>query len=342
MKAAVMVKPGKIELIELPIPKMEEDEVLIKVKNVGICTWERRFYAGAYTDFPFIGGHEICGIVEKVGPKVSQKLEVGDKVVIAALKRCGECYYCRRGYDNQCEYSDALEQRIPGYYGPAGFAEYMVVRGYEVYKIPEEVSCEIATLAEPLACVTHSIDVANPEIGDYAVVLGAGIMGILHMFLAKQRGVTVIVSEPNAERREKALKLGADYVVDPMNESLVDKVYEITDGRGVELVFYTAGGRKAIDDGINSLAIRGKMVIYGSTSKEDLITLDPKIFHYREIVLTGVTKHTKESFRKAAEIISTQKLPLGELITAKYPFTEINNAFVKAEDLSMYRVVVEF
>lgn len=340
MKIAVMREIEEIEIQEVPVPPFNDDEVLVRVKAVGICTWEQKFYAGLYGGYPFVGGHEISGVVEKVGANVSQKLVPGDRVVVASLTRCGECYNCRRGYDNQCENAVDVE-KIPGYSGPAGFSEYFVAKGYEVYKISNDTDFAIGTLAEPLACVNHSIDISNLEIGDYALVLGGGVMGILHMFLAKERGATVIVSEPDTNRRQKALDMGADFVVDPINEVITEKIDNITSNRGIDVVFFTAGGKPAIEDGINCLNIRGRMIIYGSTAAKDLITLDPNIFHYDEITITGVTKHTKETFRKAVEIISTNKLPLENLISEKYPFSEIKKAFERSKDMSTYRVIVE-
>lgn len=340
MRAAVMPGVEEIEIIEVPTLEVGEDEVLVRVKAVGICTWEQKFYAGQYGGFPFIGGHEISGIVEKVGSKVSQGLAIGDKVVVASLTRCGECYYCRRGYDNQCENAIDVE-KVPGYSGPAGFAEYFVAKGYEVYKISDEIDFAVGTLAEPLACVNHSIDMGKLEIGDYTLILGGGVMGLLHIFLAKEKGATVIVSEPDSARRQNALKLGADHGIDPISENIVESINEITLGKGVDVVFFTAGGEKAIEDGINCLNIRGRLVIYGSTKPSDLITLDPKIFHYNEITITGVTKHTKETFRKAAEIISNNRLPFESLISEKYPFEEIKKAFERSKDMSTYRVIVE-
>ena len=131
MKVAVMHKPENIEIIDVELPEIKEDEVLINIKAVGVCTFEQRYYYGEYQGFPFAGGHEICGVVEKVGEGVAQKLEEGDKVIVLSLTRCGECYYCRRGLDNQCENAKDVE-KVPGFDGPGGFAEKFIAKGYEV------------------------------------------------------------------------------------------------------------------------------------------------------------------------------------------------------------------
>lgn len=339
MKAAIMPEAGKIELREVSLPQMQADEVLVKIKAVGICTFEQKFYYGASGGYPFAGGHEICGVVEKVGENVAQNLKAGDKVIVLSLTRCGECYYCRKGYDNQCENAKDV-QKVPGVDGPGGFAEYFVAKGYEVYKIDESVPFERGTLAEPLSCVTHSMNMSGITSGDYAIVCGAGAMGIIHLLLAKQRGAKVIVSEPNEFRRERALEFGADYVVDPLTEDQNQIVMEITHGHGVERAFFTAGGKGAILGAIDVLAVRGVLVIYGGTGPNDKFELDPKLFHYKEITITGVTKHTKETIQTASELLSLKELPLDKLITSRFPFEEIEKALLEAKKEDSYRPVV--
>lgn len=340
MKTAVMTAPETIEMREVPVPATGDGEVLVKIEAVGLCTWEQKYFKGVPGSYPFLGGHEICGTVAEVGKNVAQKLKVGDRVVVASLTRCGECYYCRRGLDNLClnAGSDAPTGEL---WGPKGFAEYFVARGYEVFKVADSVDPAVGTLAEPVACVLRSVDRARVEFGDTAVVLGGGVMGVLHLLLAKARGAKVIMSEPDAGRRAKALELGAVRAVDPLNESLKAAVMEETGGIGAQMVFFTAGGAKAAAGGIEVLAKNGTLVIYGATPKGDSFSLDPALLHYDEIYLTGVTKHTKDTFRRAAEIISSGELPLERLISGRKPFDGIAGAFGEAGSLETYRVVVE-
>jgi L-iditol 2-dehydrogenase len=340
MKIAVITSPGEIEFRQMEIPTFESTEILVKIKAVGLCTWEQKYYKGIPDSYPFVGGHEISGIVEAVGSDVSQTLKKGDQVVVASLTRCGECYYCRRGLDNLCE-NTGTDSNPGGLWGPGGFSEYFVAKGYEVYKISSDVDITTGTLAEPLACVIRSIDRSRLDIGDTALVLGAGVMGMLHLLLAKQRGAAVIVSEPDEGRRKKALSLGADFVIDPLNNDLEKFVSEQTQGHGAEAVFFTAGGKKAIMGGTKCLVQNGTMVIYGGTGAEDTINLDPKLFHYDEIYITGVTKHTKDTFRRAAELISAGKLPLNELITEQYAFDKIVEAFDRAAAMDTFRVIIK-
>lgn len=341
MKQAVIVAPKTIEIQETVLPEIGPGEVLVKVKAVGICTFEQRFYKGVQETYPFIGGHEICGVVEKVGASVAQKFEPGDQVVVASLTRCGECYFCRRGLDHLC--SNADEKTVPGeLWGPGGFSEYIVAKGYEVYKVSSKLDPAEGTVAEPLACVIRSIEKGNLFFGDTAVVIGAGIMGLLHAKLAKLKGAKVIVSEPDGVRRQKALECGADMVVDPINEDLKSIVKEATEGRGAEAVFFTAGGSAVVEQGISLLVKGGTIVLYGSIHPVLPISVNPNNIHYDEIMITGAIKHTKESFRESAAMLSQGLIQVNDLITEQVPLEKVDYAFERAISPDTYRVILTF
>lgn len=341
MKILVMPKPGEINIEDYNIPEIRDDEVLVKVVAAGLCTWEQKFYFGKASGFPFVGGHEISGLVQQVGSKVSQKLNINDKVVVASLTRCGECYYCRRGYDNQCQ-NVINEDKLDGYQGPGGFAEYIVAKGYEIYKMDQNIDSVNGVLAEPLACVTHSLNISQVKSGDYVFISGGGLMGLLHVLLAIKRGARVIVSEPNEFRRNKAMEFGALQTINPMEKNISAEIKRITDGRGVEIAIYTAGGKNAIESSIDALAIRGTLVVYGTTGSNDILSIDPKLLHYKEINLTGVTKHTKDTFRTAVEHISDSSLPIQQLLGPFMPYTQVKEAFEKTKDQTSFRVVILF
>jgi len=339
MRQAVMMAPKTLAFREVPVPEPGADRVLIKIEAVGLCTWEQKFYQGLPGSYPFVGGHEICGKVVKVGENVAQTLVPGDRVAVASLTRCGECYYCRRNLDNLCE-NVGSESLVGPYWGPAGFSEYILARGYEVFKLGEAVDPTVGTLAEPLACVIRSMDRGDFAVGDTVLVLGAGVMGALHIMMARFLGARVIVSEVDEGRRRRALEFGAELAVDPLKEDLPQVVRSHGGKKGAEAVFFTAGGAPAIQEGLASLAKNGRLVIYGGTKADDILKLDPKIFHYDEIYVTGVTKHTKDTFRRSVELISGKALPLEPLISRRFPFDQIAAAFEDAGRLDSYRTAV--
>lgn len=339
MKKAVITAKETVELQEFPMPEIREDQVLVKVKACGLCTFEQRYFTGGKEQYPFNGGHEVCGVVEQVGSRVASGIQPGDKVVVAAITRCGECYYCQRGMDNMC--ANGGDNPEPDtLWGPGGLSEYMVAEGYQVYKVSDEIDFSVGTLAEPLACVLRSVQKAHVTYGDTVVITGAGIMGLLHVKVAKLSGLKVIITEVDEARKATALRLGADRVVDPTKEDLLAVVREMTDGRGVEAVFYTAGGAKAAEQSINALAKGGTIVFYGAIYPKGTMSIDPNKIHYDEINFTGLVSTTKESFRESARMLSEGLIDVREFISEEVPLEKIDYAFRRAVSPDTYRVIV--
>ncbi len=341
MRTAVFTGPRQIEVREMDAPALKPSQLLLRVRAVGLCTMEQRFYRGvAPGDYPFRGGHEVAAEVMEIGPAAITDVRIGDLVAPAILTRCGACYYCRRGMDNFC-----LNERShqPGeMWGPAGLSEYVVVEDYQVYKPAAwRDACELA-LAEPLACVVRSVSRPPLQFGDTVVVQGAGVMGLLHAQLLKQQGARVIVAEPDAERRAFALHHGADDAVDPAIDNLAAFVKDSTDGRGANAVFFTAGGPAAIEQALAALDKGGWLCLYGSVHPRGALALDPNLVHYNEITVTGTYSHTRDSFRQAVALISTGIADLSCYISERVPYSDIVTAFERAVSPDTYRVVVTF
>ncbi|QGP91106.1 Sorbitol dehydrogenase [Neomoorella glycerini] len=338
-KAAVMTAAKTIEFWDVPLPEPGQDEVLIRVQAVGICTWEQRIYQNGKPDsYPFWGGHEIAGLVDKLGPSLRNNLQVGDHVAIARLTRCGECYFCRRGLDNLCLYA---ETPLPGQpKGPRGFSEYLLVRSYECYKIPTDLDFTQASLAEPVACCVRSLRQLDVAFGDTVVIQGAGIMGIIHTKLCKLRGATVIISEPDVSRREAALKAGADYALNPLEENPAQFIRQHINSHGAEIVIFTAGGQAAFQQAVQTVAPGGRIMLYGSMHPSGVVTIDANDLHYREYRLLGSSRHDKESFREAVALLASGTIKVDELVSKVLPFSEVQAGFQLALAGGLYRVVL--
>ena len=340
MKKAIITAKETIELQKFPMPEPSDDEILVKVKAVGLCTFEQRYFTGGKEDYPFNGGHEVCGEAVKVGKNVGSDVKPGDKVVVAAITRCGDCYFCQRGMDNMC--ANGGDIQIDGQlWGPGGLSEYMVCKGYQVYKVNPDMPDAVGTLAEPVACVLRSIGKAHMNPGDTAVVIGGGVMGLLHVKVAKLQGLRVIVSEVDPGRSKVCLDCGAERAVNPLEEDMPAIVRSMTGGRGAEGVFYTAGGPKAVEQGISALCKGGTIVIYGAVYPKVAMSIDPNKIHYDEIVITGLVSTTKESFRESANLLSESLIDVSELISEEYPFEEVSHAFHRAVSPETYRVIVK-
>jgi threonine dehydrogenase-like Zn-dependent dehydrogenase len=342
MRRAVITGPRQVEVQDMPPASPAHDEVLVRVRSSALCTFEQRAFLGADTRFyPLLGGHELSGVVEVVGEAVIG-LQPGDKAAISAMDRCGRCYACRRGMG--CEnvwYKKPDGARPRGPAGPAGLATHKLAKGYQVYKLPPETDLLQAALTEPLACVLRSIKQANIRPGDAVVILGGGVMGALHVMLARGQGAHVIVSEPHAGRRQDALRLGAAHAIDPTAGDFSDQVKALTDGRGADVIVVATEAIKALEQALGALYKGGRLLVYARMApKGATIALDPNLLHDNELILTGTISQSPEDFQQAAEMIGRQALDLRPIISATYPLEQAQQAFEAAIDMSTYRVVI--
>lgn len=341
MRRAVIVGPRQVEIQETALPSLAPDDVLVRVRHSALCTFEQRAYTGTDTRFyPLLGGHEIAGVVEAVGDRVVN-IKAGDKAAIWAMDRCGSCYSCRRG--NACEnvWFKRAGEKAKGPVGPAGLATHKLAKEYQVYKLAPDTDLLEAALTEPLGCVMRSVNKANIQAGDSVVIVGGGVMGLLHVMLAKGLGAKVIVSEPHARRRADSLRFGASAAIDPSAGDFAEQVKAHTNGRGADVIVVATSYVPALQDSFGALAKSGRMMVYARMEpKGVLLNLDPNWFHDNEIVLTGTISTSPLEFQQSAELVSSRVLDLRSIISATYSLDEIQPAFEAAVDLGTYRVVV--
>ena len=334
---------GQAELAEVCKPVVGKDEVLVKMGACALCTLEQRSFTGAKKfPYPYVGGHEIAGYVCEVGAEVSDKWKVGEKVALKTITECHECHYCHIGQDTMCDKIGKDKRQIPEMEGIGGLAQYFLAKPSMLFKIKEEVDIEVASLSEPLSCVLHSIDRANIDFGEDVVVVGAGIMGMLHLQLAKMRGARVIMVEPDDNRLQEALKCGADSVINPKQSDLVEEIKKLTDGRGVDVIFYTPAISKLVEEYLKICAKNARLVLYGSFTPDTPIDLSLNYVHYNHISIIGVVNPGERDFARATKLINTGLINLKRYVNQVIPFEEIQRAFTEATCGKYYRVVVKF
>jgi L-iditol 2-dehydrogenase len=203
------------------------------------------------------------------------------------LIRCGYCDSCRRGMDNICD-NNCQESGAGDVLGPAGLAEYVLLEDYQQYPGSNNVSFEELCLAEPLACVIRSVNKAAVGRSDQVAVVGAGTTGILHVMLLKQAGATVYVSEPDAKRAAFAREMGADAIIDPTNDSFAEKVRALTGGRGADAILCAVSVGAVVEQAVEAVAKGGRVHVYASMHPRGTkISVDPNLFHSKEMVLSG-------------------------------------------------------
>lgn len=338
MKAAVLEEIGEIRVKEIPDPVPEPGGLLIKVDSCGICSTDVKMWRRGQRDLrcPRVLGHEVVGTVVD---SRSERHSVGDRVQVYPGVVCGECYYCRTGRENLC-----TSISIIGFSYDGGFAELMEVpassvRSGGVNRLPGNLSSEIATLTEPLACCINCIEKLGVSRNDTVVVLGAGTMGLLNVALAKLSGAHIVVSEVLEDRIAYAAKAGADRVVNPSEEDVVKVVMEESGGRGADVIIPAFGGAPLSYDLMGLLAKGGRLCVFsGMPSDQSKKAIDLNSVHYEEKLIAGAYGCTPRQNRRAIELLSGE-LSLGWLPTDLIPLEKIEEGMRSHEQHSL-RVVM--
>jgi (R,R)-butanediol dehydrogenase/meso-butanediol dehydrogenase/diacetyl reductase len=327
VKAALLKGPREIVLEDIPVPEITDDDVLVEVKWCGICGSDTASYRkteliqpGTYL------GHEFSGVLAKVGKHV-KGWKVGDRVVCNELYECGECYACKHAFHSACRH--CLEEEIgcrPGLENAGAFARYTRVRHpeYRLYRIPDGVSFEEAALTEPLAVSLHAVRMSLFKPRDRVMVLGLGMIGLGAIAHLKNSGAGLIITTygRNKKRAELALKMGADHVFSYYETpDLKERVLELTDGEGVDVVFECSGIPDAFQSATSFLRPRGQLLLVGIMTHE--VPLIPAAFVLGEYNLQGSFCYYHDEFPMVLEFLSRKVLPVNELITSKIELSNI-------------------
>ena len=345
MRAAVYHGPNDLRVESVPVPAIGPDEVLLRVLRANICGTDLRILHGGHRKYPAgvarIPGHEVVGEVAAVGERVTGYAP-GQRLFVAPNMGQGDSRETISGNNNLDPNYEAIGITLDG-----AFAEYLrvpaaAVRQGNLMPVRPEVDPAVAALIEPLACVWRGQNKVDVSAGDVVLVMGAGPIGVMHVMLARLRGATrVIVSEPAAGRREQALRLGADRVVDPTSEELAAVVREESNGRGADVIITAAPVKALQEQAIDLAAVGGRINFFGGLAKDDaVIRLDSNAVHYKELIVTGTTACSTYDCLRAAEIVNSGRLDLSPLITAAFPLAEANAAFAAAADGRNLRVTL--
>jgi len=345
MKAAYLTAPLQIELREIPTPQVPEDGIAIAVKACGVCGSDlRRWREGpAAEQEPLIAGHEIAGIVTKVGSQVKDYV-VGERLAVAPDVHCGKCYYCEHGLYNLCDHLHLIGI-TPGYNG--GFAEYLVLTakmlsGGIVHRAPETLTFSQAALAEPLSSVLAAHAEAGVTLGDTVVIMGAGPIGCMHIAVARARGARVILSEPSEARRQIATRFAPELIVDPMSQNLVDEVLRATGGIGADVAVCANPVAATHTQAVELVRKRGKVVLFGGLPKSSPMTiLDGNRLHYNEIQVIGTFSYHPTYHALALEAIERRLVNSEQVITHTFSLDEIERAFQTAASGEALKVMVQ-
>lgn len=325
MKVAVMLGIGKMGFEERDIPKAKDDEVLVKLEYVGICGSDLHYYeTGAIGDYvvkpPFVLGHEPGGTVVEVGKNVKH-LKVGDRVALEPGKTCGHCEFCKTGRYNLCP--DVVFFATPPVDGV--FQEYVAHEADLCFKLPDNVSTLEGALIEPLAVGFHAAIQGDAHLGQKAVVMGAGCIGLVSMMALKARGVSeVYVVDIMEKRLDKALELGATGVINGAKEDVLERVKELTDGAGMDLVIETAGTEITTRQAIH-MAKKGSNIVLVGYSKSGEMTLPMSLVLDKELTFKTVFRY-RHIYPMAIDAVASGKVNLKGIVTDIFGLDEAQKA----------------
>ena len=216
----------------------------------------------------------------------------------------------------------------------------MVATPRELFKLPDDLPFEYGAFTEPLACVVNSVERSKIELGNDVVIIGAGIMGLLHVMVSKLKGARTIVSEPDENRRKLAKEIGADITFDPTKEDLIEKVKSLTEGRGADVVFNTTAIAAVAGQAIKATGKSGRVIMYSSIHPDKPIEVSPNWIHSTQVEIIGAVSPTIESFQTSSILLSKKLINPEKLISAKYPLEEAQKAFEHAVRPDSYRIIV--
>jgi 2-desacetyl-2-hydroxyethyl bacteriochlorophyllide A dehydrogenase len=337
MQIAVVSAPGEVELRETQRPSCGPDQLLIELGGCGLCTFDRRLFSGEMPIYPVAAGHEPAGRVIEVGTAVAGlpgTPQLGDLVALDMRNRCGTCSACRRGRSAICLASQS-QDRADGLISIAGGLAEVIAVGADHAWVVGAIPTEHAAMAEPIACVAHSMRRGGFCPGDRVAVIGGGYMGRLHLAMTKAAGAASAgIVEISQQRRAEATAAGANWAASPEQARDV--------GGANDVVFVTAGAAGALELAIDLLAKGGAAVLYGAFGKDLSVGIGPDHMHHEETSIIGVHSHERKDWRAAAGLLSSGVLTadLQALVTARFSLGQVIEGFRLADSEPVYRVIV--
>jgi L-iditol 2-dehydrogenase len=342
MKALLLSEYKHLSIADLPAPTPGAGEVLIRVAACGICGSDVHGYDGSSGRRipPIVMGHEAAGVITTVGDGVSG-YRAGDRVTFDSTVYCGNCEFCQRGEVNLCNDRQVVGVSCGDYRRAGAFAEYVTVPERILYRLPEDLSFADAAMLEAVSVAIHAARVAEVAGGETALVIGAGMIGLLILQVARASGCSrIFVTDVDATRLELARSLGADAVIDSSDESLTSRIEQLTNGRGVDVTFEAVGRPETVAAAIDCTRKGGTVALVGNISPEVAIPLQKVVT--RQIRLQGSCASAGE-YPQAMEWIADGKIKVAPLITAVAPLEEGPSWFARlyAREPKLMKVVLD-
>ena len=338
MRVAMYYNNKDVRIQEMPVPEISDDEILVKVMASGICgsdvmEWYRIKKA------PLVLGHEISGVIGKIGNNV-KNFKVSDRVFVSHHVPCMKCHYCVNNHHTSCETLHKTN------FYPGGFSEYIKVPKINVehgtFKLPNNVSFDEGTFIEPLGCVLRAQRLSNLQKNNALLVIGSGISGLMHVNLAKSKGIKKIIAiDLNEYRLNAAKKFGADFVFDARDD-IIEKIKEINDNRLADLVIVCAGALPAAKQALNCVDKGGTILFFAVPKPDEKLEIPINDFWKNEIKIMTSYGAAPNDLEESLELIKNKKINLADMITHRLKFDVIQKGFqLVAEAKESIKVIIK-
>ncbi|MGC8811764.1 MAG: zinc-dependent alcohol dehydrogenase [bacterium] len=320
---AVVAAPGRVEFRARTLPPLGEKDVLIRVRACSICGGDVHLYKGKHplASLPAAIGHELAGDIIKKGPGAS-KVNLGDRVVVEPVLTCGQCYFCIRGEYHLC-------QNIAYQYsaGQGGFTPYFITAEKWVHQIPDAIPYEEAALIEPLAVAVHAVQKAEIALGHNVAIFGAGGIGLFLLQVVRAAGAnSIFIIDIQDHRLKLAQELGASWTINPEKEDGLAKIFQETNGLGVDRSFEAVGLEKTLRQSAECLKKGGICVLIGLFEEPWTVRFPVNLFVQKEIQIRGSRGYCWD-FQTAINLVSKGQVQLAPLISHRLPLSDLPQAF---------------
>lgn len=315
MNTVVVTSAGNAEYRSIEEPKPLNSEVLVKVRRVGFCGSDIHIYEGSnpFTKYPRVIGHELTGEIVKLGENV-KKIKIGDRVVVNPVVNCGECDACKRNHPNVCSNLEVL-----GVHRDGGFSETIAIRESNVYKISDAISWDQAVLTEPFSIGANVTSRLNVNKNDRVLIVGAGVIGCITLMICKMLGSKVVISDIDNNKLENAKNLGADFIVNSLEEDLLSSVYSSFEGAGATAIIDAACIPELFQTMLECSAPGGRVGILGFS--QNFSEINQYEITRKELTICG-SRLNNNRFETVLKWFEDKKIIPEKIIKQSYPFSD--------------------
>jgi len=320
MKAVTIVEPGKTEIIEIEQPEPGPQEVLVRVRALGLCGTDYRTYLGAnpLTGYPRIPGHEIAGEIVQKGDRVPARFAEGMAVTLSPYTACGRCSACLAGRVNCCRYNQTLGAQRDG-----AAVEYLAVP-HDSLLTADTLSFEQLAMVEPFSVGWHAATRGDVGPGDTVLVFGCGVIGLGAQVASRSKGAEVIAVDIDNSKLELARRIGAAHLINSSEKSLEDEALRLTDGHGPRVVIEAVGLPQTFRQAVDLVSFAGRVVYIGYSKKP--VEYETAAFVLKELDIRGSRNALKEDFQSVVTLFEQGGVDLQPVVTHRFDLLQIGQA----------------